>query len=142
MNPNLSAVPVIYLAGGMRSGWQDKVMAAVPKGQAIFIDPRTQAPGASELEYTRFDLTGVDLADIVFGYMEKSNPGGSGLALEFGFASAHDNSKFLMLVEEDGYPQQKYFGMVRSVSDVVVSAPDGDTALMKGIGALLAQLAL
>lgn len=47
--------------------------------------------------------------------MEDTNPGGSGLALEFGFGARAD--KFLMLVEVKGFPQERYFGMVRALAN-------------------------
>lgn len=77
-------VPVVYLAGGMRSNWQDKVKKAFPG--IMFLDPRDHG-AKEEAAYTAWDLTGVELADIVFGYIEKDNPNGAGLALEFGYAA-------------------------------------------------------
>lgn len=106
-------VPVVYLAGGMRSGWQDIVKKACPG--VMFIDPR-QHGVKDEKGYTAWDLTGVDIADIVFGYIEKDNPNGAGLALEFGYA-AKMGGKTLIYVEEPEFPFSRYFGMVRAVSD-------------------------
>lgn len=110
---NLKKIPVVYLAGGMRSNWQDQVMEHV-KG-AIFIDPRKHGL-SSEADYTAWDLTGVDHADIIFGYIEKDNPNGAGLAVEFGWAAKAGNKK-LIYVEEEGFPFSRYFGMVRSLAD-------------------------
>ncbi len=113
MANNLPRIPVVYLAGGMRSNWQDKVKQAC-KGLAIFIDPREHGLGA-ETAYTAWDLSGVAAADIVFGYIEKDNPNGAGLALEFG--AAYQAQKHILYVEEPGFPFSLYFGMVRSVAD-------------------------
>lgn len=122
----IARVPVVYLAGGMKGSWQDKVKAAVPN--AIFIDPRNQ-PVKSEAEYTAWDLAGVERADFVFGFMESTNPGGSGLAVEFGWGSRA--GKHLLLVEEQGYPQQRYFGMVRAIADrVITGTPDSREQLL------------
>lgn len=91
---------------------------------AIYIDPRKSGLTA-ERDYTAWDLAGVERSDILFGYMAPGNPGGAGLAVEFGWA-ARASDKFLLLVEEDGYPQQRYFGMVRALADQVVTAPTED----------------
>lgn len=122
-------VPVVYLAGGMKSCWQEEVIARVPG--AIFIDPRKHDL-RTELEYTAWDLAGVDRADAIFGYLEADNPGGAGLALEFGWGGKA--GKHLIFVEEPGHPQSRYFGMVRAVADVYVTAEDtGEPVLLRGI---------
>ncbi|KWU23357.1 nucleoside 2-deoxyribosyltransferase domain-containing protein [Burkholderia cenocepacia] len=107
----LSRVPMVYLAGGMRSNWQDVVMAALP--HAIYIDPRKHN-SRDEAVYTAWDLAGVQRADIVFGYIEKDNPSGAGLAVEFG--AAYAQGKKLVYVEEEPFPFTRYFGMVRAIT--------------------------
>lgn len=108
---DIRKVPVVYLAGGMKSGWQDRVKEAVPG--VIFVDPREHAL-KDEQGYTAWDLAGVELADVVFGYIEKDNPGGAGLAVEFGWGARA--GKALVLVEQSGYAQERYFGMVRALA--------------------------
>jgi len=105
-------VPVVYLAGGMRSNWQDKVIEKVG-ATALIIDPRRHG-SKEENAYTAWDLTGVDHADIVFGFIEADNPNGAGLALEFGYA--HAQGKKLIYVEEPDFQHTRYFGMVRAIS--------------------------
>jgi len=108
---DIRKVPVVYLAGGMNSHWQDRVKAALPG--VIFIDPREH--GLSDEEgYTAWDLAGVERADIVLGFMEADNPGGAGLAVECGWGARA--GKVLILVEQDGYAQERYFGMVRALA--------------------------
>lgn len=138
MLKKISLVPVIYLAGGMKGTWQDRIMAAIP--DAIFIDPRNQ-PTKSPEDYTAWDLAAVERCDVVFGFMEATNPGGSGLAVEFGWGARA--GKHLVFVEEQGYPQHRYFGMVRSLADCVVSNPDmpQDELLDEGIAHVLAWMA-
>ena len=106
-----SKVSVVYLAGGMKSGWQDRVKKEVPG--LIFIDPREHGL-SSEEGYTAWDLAGVERADIVLGFMEADNPGGAGLAVEFGWGARAN--KVLILVEQEGHAQQRYFGMVRALA--------------------------
>jgi hypothetical protein len=137
-------VPVVYLAGGMKSGWQTRVRQAVTG--VIFIDP-SQSGLKDEKAYTAYDLAGVESANVVFGFMEQSNPGGAGLAVEFGWAARE--GKTLLLVEEPGYPQQRYFGMVRALSHACYEGERGfelalgDLRYMRdwGIDAYLARLA-
>ena len=120
----LTKVPVVYLAGGMRSNWQQIVKNTMVELQipAIFIDPREHAC-REEVKYTSWDLQGVRLADIVFAYLEKDNPSGAGLALEIGFAAALNEApgaikKKIVYIEQDGFPFSRYFGMVRVCSDI------------------------
>ncbi len=110
---------VVYLAGGMRSKWQDVVKKA--HLDAIYLDPRDHGP-MPEKAYTDWDVTAIRRADIVFAYLEKDNPGGQGLALEIGVASAL--GKYVIFVEEPGHPQTRYFGMCRQVADVTVETLD------------------
>lgn len=112
IHKNIAAVPVIYLAGGMKGNWQDQVRKECPG--VIFLDPRLSGQ-PNENEYTAWDLAAVERADAVLGLMEASNPGGSGLAVEFGWGARAN--KYLMFVEQAGYPQQRYFGMVRAMAD-------------------------
>jgi len=127
---DIRKVLVVYLAGGMKSGWQDPVKEAVPG--VIFIDPREHAL-KDEVGYTTWDLAGVERADIVFGNMEATNPSGAGLAVEFGWGARA--GKLLLLVEQSGYAQQRYFGMVRALAHARFG---GDTGLEQAIEALKA----
>jgi hypothetical protein len=127
---DIRKVPVVYLAGGMKNAWQDAVKKAVPG--VIFIDPREHGL-KDEAGYTQWDLAGVERADIVFGYMEASNPSGAGLAVEFGWGGRA--GKLLLLVEQDGYAQQRYFGMVRALAHACYQGDDG---LADAIKALIA----
>lgn len=128
----LRRVPVVYLAGGMRSGWQDKVMAALPG--VLFIDPRKNGCDHEDA-YTAYDLTGVERCDIVFGFIEKDNPGGQGLGVEFGAGVVM--GRHLIYVEEEGNPSSRYFGMVRAISDsIYTSFEDGLRELARKCGFL------
>lgn len=76
----------VYLAGGMHSGWQNTVVDAIGQ-QALFLDPRSHALKTPR-RYVERDLELVRRSDVVFGYLEKSNPSGFGLAVELGYARA------------------------------------------------------
>ena len=100
---------IIYLAGGMKSKWQDKVIAACPQHE--FIDPRNHGL-VDENEYTDWDLAGIRKSDLVLAYMDTDNPSGYGLCLEVGYAKALNIP--VWYVCEDTSGRQKYFGMVRA----------------------------
>lgn len=86
----------VYLAGGMSSGWQNLIMSKL-HGQFTFYNPAEHAIENGE-EYTAWDLHYVRCSDIVFAYMEESNPSGIGLSLEVGYARAM--GKTVILVDE------------------------------------------
>jgi nucleoside 2-deoxyribosyltransferase len=118
----------VYLAGGMKSGWQDRVIAAHPEMR--FLDPRSHGLTTEE-EYTEWDLQAIRLSDVVLAYMDTGNPSGFGLSLEVGYANAL--GKRILYVCEDASPRQKYFGMVRACSDRVLASLDEAIALLGGV---------
>lgn len=124
----IARVPVIYFAGGMKGNWQDRITEAC-KG-AIFIDPRKSGQPA-ESDYTAWDLAAVERCDAIIGLMEQGNPGGSGLAVEFGWGASI--GRHLMLVEEVGFPQERYFGMVRAIANQTVKASSHEDAVKLAI---------
>jgi len=75
----------VYLAGGLRSNWQDFVIRACPALK--FFDPREH--GLSDAtSYTSWDLEAIRRCRWLFAYLERDNPGGYALALELGYARA------------------------------------------------------
>lgn len=121
----------IYLAGGMKSNWQDTVMNVCPMHE--YIDPRTHGL-TTEDEYTKWDLDGVRGSDLVFAYMDTANPSGFGMSLEVGFAKALGIP--VWYVCEDASERQKYFGMVRACADRKFSCLAEAVAELMDIGAL------
>lgn len=107
----------VYLAGGMKSGWQKRV--AIDGPPATYIDPCDHGLGG-EVEYTTWDLFGIDQADVIFVYFEAGNPSGYGLCLEAGYARAR--GKVIVLVDEKSAVDpviKRRLGMLRSVASVV-----------------------
>lgn len=127
----IKKVPLIYLAGGMRSNWQDEVKKAVPG--VSFIDPRNH-PFTGENDYTSWDLSMLEKCDILFAFLEKSNPGGQGLCVEAGFACKMGIT--VIFVEELDRPDYKYMGMVRAISSYYAND------LQKGISLLQQAVAM
>ncbi len=121
----------VYLAGGMKSGWQDKVIEACRYKDVIFYDPRSHG-FTTEIEYTSWDLSHAADADIVFAYLEIDNPSGFGLMLELGYCTnaLHHN----IFVEDPNESRTHQCGMARTV------ASESYIGFDKGIAALLRQL--
>ncbi|OHA10943.1 MAG: hypothetical protein A3H69_05890 [Candidatus Sungbacteria bacterium RIFCSPLOWO2_02_FULL_47_9] len=102
----------IYLCGGMRPDkdgvfWQDRVRQAVPPDENIvYLDPCKKRKGLGEKEdlpeFTAYDLFDAAKADIIFVYMEPSNPGGFMACVEIGYAMGiHGNRQIRIIVNQD-----------------------------------------
>jgi nucleoside 2-deoxyribosyltransferase len=119
----------IYLAGGMRSGWQDAVTDALA-GHEI-IDPRKKEKvGKWDLDkYGAWDLARIRTCDAVLGYMERTNPSGIGMAVEIGYAKGL--GKTVVVVLEDNYSEnetdKRHIMFMSVVADYV--AEDIDDAI-------------
>jgi hypothetical protein len=112
-----STKPAVYLAGGMRSHWQDIVIGEL-EGTWNVIDPRCHHL-ADERQYTYWDLNGVSQSDWVLAHLESTNPGGYNLAVEVGYAKAL--GKHIILVDGKSDADEtvrRYTGMLRGCADV------------------------
>lgn len=119
----------IYLAGGMNSDWQSKVINRFDNN-FIYLNPQNHNLSNSK-EYTVWDLFFVQKCDILFGFMENTNPSGFGLTLEVGFAKALN--KTIILVDEksasDSFFKEKFRIVRESASIVFDSLEDGQNYL-------------
>jgi hypothetical protein len=80
-----STKPLLYLAGGMYSGWQDKVKRRL--GDKVrYYDPRTDANQDCLADLTVADRDNAKACQIMLAYFEKDNPSGLGMAAEIGMA--------------------------------------------------------
>ena len=111
----------VYLAGGMRSGWADKVKQLT---NVEFYDHKLK-PDNHWSEYGTWDTHHIKQCDIVFAYMEKSNPSGYGMAAELGYAKALN--KTVIFVLEPGHEKERYFQFLKQFADVVYD--DLETAI-------------
>lgn len=102
---------IVYLAGGMHSNWQDIFIDGYPDIE--FIDPRSHGLSDPE-DYTLWDMKGIERADIVIAYLEKSNPSGLGMAFEIGYAVGLGKP----VIFENG-KQDKYAKMLEHASGYV-----------------------
>lgn len=104
---------IVYLAGGMHTGWQDKVIEACEHKRIQFLDPRSSGL-TDEDDYTAWDLWAVQQSDYVFGYLAKDNPSGIGLAVEFGYGIG--SGRELIFIEDEDDDRTRKFGMLRAIS--------------------------
>lgn len=112
--------PKIYLSGGFSSNWQGKVIELLGD-KFIYFNPRDHKLKGS-LQYWTWDTHFVKQCDILFGYMEETNPSGYGLALEVGLA--YSLQKTIILVDErspSDFQFKKYFEIVNATADVMFS---------------------
>lgn len=106
----------VYLAGDMKSGWQD-TFANIVNGEATLLDPRSH--GLSDpAAYTRWDLDAVAKSDAVVVFMGPHNPSGYGLCVEAGYAHALGIPTFFVDALGNDW-RSRYFDMVRQISTVV-----------------------
>jgi len=109
----------VYLAGGMKTNWQDTVKTECCKIGFIFFNPMDHECNMP-LEYVNWDIHHVKHCDILFGYMEKDNPSGLGLAVEVGVA--YQAGKTIILVDEKSnidYTTKRQMSMVHHISNIV-----------------------
>ena len=110
----------VFLSGGFRSNWQAEVIKAT-NDKFIFFNPRDHGLEHSDF-YTSWDVHFIKQCDILFAYMEKSNPSGYGLAFELGVAYSLD--KTIILVDEKSEEDkqfEKYFRITHWPSGVVLA---------------------
>ena len=121
----------VFLSGGFKSNWQSNVIEAVDD-KFVFFNPREHGLEHSDF-YTTWDIHFIKECDILFAYMEESNPSGYGLAFELGVA--YSLNKTIILVDEksSNVPNfEKYFKILYKPSGVVLdNLADGIEYLKK-----------
>lgn len=81
----------IFLSGGTRGDWQDKVKEHFSDLENIhFHDPRFFPQGTSMKEIAETERNWLHDSDVVFFFFEETNPSGIGSAFEVGYAVAHN----------------------------------------------------
>ncbi|WP_343670059.1 nucleoside 2-deoxyribosyltransferase domain-containing protein [Chitinophaga sp.] len=116
----MSYKPKVFLSGGFKSNWQLTVIEQL-NDQFIFFNPREHGLEHSDF-YTTWDIHFVKECDILFAYMEASNPSGYGLAFELGVA--YSLNKTIILVDEKSKEDPmfaKYFKILNKPSGVVLN---------------------
>jgi nucleoside 2-deoxyribosyltransferase len=127
----------LYLAGGFRSGWQDRVIESLPGWRIL--DPRSHGYKEEKL-YTLWDLEAIRQADWVLVYQESSNPAHYNCSFEMGYAVALGKKViYLNELAAKNDSIHRYTGMLRQSATIEVGAlleaiallqrlpvPDGD----------------
>lgn len=109
---------IVYLAGGMKDGWQEKV-APLLVGHEL-LDPRSWS-SPDPAVYTARDLAAVRKAHVILVHMSSSNPSGFGLSVELGYAYAL-GKRIIFCDEISADWRSGYFGMHRQMATVVYSS--------------------
>ena len=94
----------IFLSGGFKTNWQDIIIDKFGDN-FIFFNPKEHKLDDPK-QYTAWDVHFVKECDILFAYMEETNPSGYGLAFELGLA--YGLNKTIILVDEKS-PKDKLF---------------------------------
>jgi len=89
----------------------------------MFLDPRHKEAdkNMSVEEIGTCDLFFINQSDIVFCYMEKTNPSGIGAAAELGYAKGLGKTVILCLEPNNNHIKDKYLEFLHKVSHVVYS---------------------
>lgn len=113
----------VYLAGGIRSNWQEKVTSNV---DAEFYNPRTKEVDKTLTleEFGTWDLHHIKKCEIVFAYMEKTNPSGIGMSVEMGYAKALGKTVILCLEEGNERIKDGYLQFMKKVADITFTDVD------------------
>lgn len=112
--------PKVYLSGGFKSNWQSKVIGNLGDSFTYF-NPLVHDLDDSH-KYWAWDIHFVREADIIFAYMEETNPSGYGLALEIGLGFALN--KTIILVDERSQVDidfGRYFKIVQNSSSICLN---------------------
>ena len=121
----------VFLSGGFKSNWQATLITEL-SDKFIFFNPREHGLEHSDF-YTTWDIHFVKECDILFAYMESTNPSGYVLTFELGVAYALN--KTIILVDEKskaGDSFAKYFRILYKPSGVVMdNLADGIDYLKK-----------
>ncbi len=108
----------VYLAGGMRGEWREQIKKEC-KGLIIFCPVDKESSQTMTVdEYGTWDLHYIKQADIVFGYMERTNPSGIGLACEMGLAYGLGKTVILVLEKNSQHFADENLEFLRKVAHI------------------------
>lgn len=121
----------IYLAGGIKTNWQESVISEITDCE--FYNPRDKEVNKILTldEYGTWDLYHIKKSDIVFAYMEKTNPSGIGLAVEIGYAKGLGKTVILCLEENNEKINDRYLDFLKLTSDIVFTDLDSAITYLK-----------
>lgn len=113
---------IVYLAGGFRSDWALEVSKS--SDSFHFINPKEKEFKNGERvvmnvnEYGSWDLHFIKKSDIVFVYIEKTNPSCIGLCCEAGYAKGLGKTVITVLEKSHETIKDSYLQFITQVSDI------------------------
>lgn len=113
----------VFLSGSTNAIWQDRVIARCPENVTWF-DPRTLSTQPMR-DIALTERQWLDDCDIVFLYLDPSNPSGLGSAFEVGYAFAY--GKHILFVDEQQTEHTRW--LASHCAETVTSLEDGIQAL-------------
>jgi nucleoside 2-deoxyribosyltransferase len=125
----------VYLAGGFKSGWGEKVKSSTKKIK--WIDPKEKEyknnirTTLSVNEYGKWDLHFIKQCDILFVYVERTNIGVVGLCCEAGYAKGLGKTVITVLEPNHETIKDKYLAFITQVSDIVFENLDDGINYLK-----------
>lgn len=128
----------IYLAGGFKSAWQREVWQRLDSNFTIY-DPKEKEYTNGERikmsleEYGTWDLHHIRLSDIVFVYLEKTNPGCVGALVEAGYAKGLGKTVITVLEPNHETIEDRYLQFVKLVSDVTFETLQDGIAFLSSL---------
>ena len=128
---------LVYLAGGMTSGWQEKVKLSAPDFKYVDVCFRDAKMKNDNLkpkiveEYTQWDKHWVKNCDILFAYMEDDNPSGFGMACELSYAHRLGKTCILVLEPNSKCHKDRYLKFMNGFSDITFDNLDDGINYLK-----------
>jgi nucleoside 2-deoxyribosyltransferase len=124
----------VYLAGGMRVDWREHLKREC--GGFIFFCPvdKETSHHMTVDEYGTWDLHHIKQADIIFGYMERTNPSGIGLACEIGAAYGMGKTVILVLEKDSKHFDDEKLAFMRKVAHITFTELQDGIKYLKTFG--------
>lgn len=122
-------VKVVYLSGGTHTDWRERVKKECPGH--IYLDP-TQHGLEDPKDYAPWCLAGIEKADIVFAYLEATNPRGFNTCFELGVA--HASGCGVIVVDEKFHDDARMLSLLRATVPVFRTLEEAISMLKEDLG--------
>ena len=128
----------VYLAGGYKSCWQDVVRREL-KDQFTIYDPKEKEfkNGHRVLmelsEYGSWDLHHIRNSDVVFVFLERTNPSCIGAVIEAGYAKGLGKTVITVLEKNHETIEDRYLEFIKKVSDITYEKLSDGISFLKSL---------
>ena len=125
----------IYLAGGFKSDWANKVKQC--SNNIDWINPKDKEFKNNDRvvmnvnEYGKWDLHFIKQSDILFVYIERTNTSCIGLCCEAGFAKGLGKTVITVIEPNHETIKDNYLSFVTQVSDIVFDTLEDGVKYLK-----------